>query len=104
MSKRLQVLLSDAEYARVQKLAKRRKQTLGAFVRETLRSVVPPRSVDHSSEKLKVIEKAARYSFPIADLDVLLAEIESGYGENFDDTDRFEHSDVPNRKGTSTKK
>jgi len=104
MSKRLQVLLSDKEYARVQRLAKRRKQTLGGFVREILRNETAPRTVEDTSEKLKVIEKAAKYSFPIADLDVVLAEIESGYGESFDDTDRFQHSDVSDRKRTSTKK
>jgi hypothetical protein len=104
MSKRLQVLLSDKEYARVQRLAKRHNQTLGGFVRELLRSVAIERSADDASEKLKVIEKAAKYSFPIADLDVLLAEIESAYGESFDDIDRFEHSDVSDRKRTSIKK
>ncbi len=104
MSKRLQVLLSDKEYARVQRLAKRRKQTLGGFVREILRNATPPRTEEDASEKLKVIEKAANYSFPVGDLDVLLAEIESGYSESFDDTDRFQHSDVPDRKRPSTKK
>ncbi|MCI0412844.1 hypothetical protein L0222_08605 [bacterium] len=84
-------------------MAKRRKQTLGRFVRELLQDAVPQRSADDASEKLKVIERAAKYSFPIADLDILLAEIESGYGETSDGTDRFQHSDVPDRKRTSTK-
>ena len=101
MSKRLQVLLSDKEYSRVQRLAKRQKQTLGGYVRELLRNATPPRTEEDAAEKLRVIEKAANYSFPVADLDVLLAEIESGYSESFDDTDRFQHSDVPHRKRTS---
>lgn len=79
MTKRLQVLLEDDELADIQALAKRRRQTTAAFVREALRSA--REAADHPSPevKLRAIREASAHAFPVGDIDEMLAEIERGY-------------------------
>jgi hypothetical protein len=76
MSKRLQVLLSDNEMEEIQRLAKRERLTVGEWVRRTLREARAHRPVVDPETKLKAIRRAARCSFPTADIDQMLAEIE----------------------------
>jgi hypothetical protein len=61
MAKRLQVILKDAEYREIQRVARRREPGAGV------------------AKKLEVIRAAAQHDFPSADIDRMLAEIESGY-------------------------
>jgi predicted transcriptional regulator len=63
MTKRLQVLLDDDELAEIQELARRRRQTTAAWVRDALR---------------KAREDSA-HGYPVADLGPMLDEIERGY-------------------------
>jgi hypothetical protein len=79
MSKRLQVLLADTEMEDVQRLAKRERLTVGEWVRRTLREARASRPAADPETKLKAIRRAARHSFPTADIDQMLAEIERGY-------------------------
>ena len=79
MTKRLQVLLEDDELAEIQALAKRRRQTTAAFVRDALRAARTAAEYPSVERKLRAVREAAQYSFPVGDIDSINAEIELGY-------------------------
>lgn len=79
MSKRLQVLLPDQEMSEIQRLAKRERLTVGEWVRRTLREARLNRPLIDPEVKLKSVRRSAAYSFPTADIDQMLSEIERGY-------------------------
>jgi hypothetical protein len=79
VSKRLQVLLADDEMSDIQLLARRERLTVGEWVRRTLREARMHRSVNEPEAKLKAVRRAAEYSFPTAEIDQMLKEIEQGY-------------------------
>ena len=79
MSKRLQVLLPDSEMSDIQRLAKRERLTVGEWVRRTLREARACRPVADPETKLKAVRRGAKYSFPTADIEQMLSEIERGY-------------------------
>ncbi|HET9318626.1 MAG TPA: hypothetical protein VFO27_02585 [Bryobacteraceae bacterium] len=81
MSKRLQVLLPDAEMAEIQRMARREQITVGEWARRVLREARSRQASGDPERKLKAIRKAATYSFPTADIEQMLAEIERGYLE-----------------------
>ncbi|HLZ91347.1 MAG TPA: hypothetical protein VKQ28_06500 [Candidatus Acidoferrum sp.] len=79
MSKRLQVILRDPEYREIQRAARSRHMSIAEWVRQALELA---RRRDPSSDmgkKLDAVRAAARHSFPSADIEAMLAEIESGY-------------------------
>lgn len=80
MSKRLQVLLPDSEMSEIQRLAKREHLSVGEWVRRVLREARASRPVIDPETKLKAVRRGAQYSFPTADVDQMLSEIERGYG------------------------
>ena len=79
MTKRLQVLLDDDELQGIQELAKRRRQTTAAFVREALRAARTAAEYPTIEHKLRAIREAAQYTFPAGDIGAIRAEIEAGY-------------------------
>jgi hypothetical protein len=79
MSKRLQVLLPDREMSDIQRLAKRESLTVGEWVRRALREARLSRPAVAPETKLKSVRSAVRHSFPTADVDQMLGEIEQGY-------------------------
>lgn len=79
MSKRLQVLLPDEEMASIQRLARRERMTVGEWVRQVLREARIRKPVNEPEMKLKAVRRGAGYSFPTADIDRMLQEIERGY-------------------------
>lgn len=79
MSKRLQVLLPDAEMEEIRRLARREHLALGEWVRRILREARSQRPVHEPQAKLKAVRKATEYSFPTGDIEQILAEIERGY-------------------------
>ena len=81
MSKRLQVLLPDAEMAEIQRMARREHITVGEWARRVLREARSRQASGDPEQKLKASRKAATYSFPTADIEQMLAEIERGYLE-----------------------
>ena len=81
MTKRMQVLLDEGEYRRIQRIARRRGQSLAEWVRQALRAASrdePDRGVD---KKLAALRAATAHAFPTADIDRMLTEIERGYAE-----------------------
>jgi hypothetical protein len=79
MSKRLQVLLEEPELREIQRAARAQRMTVAEWVRQALRGARRREPTIDSKKKLKAIRAAARHSFPTADIDQMLAEIESGY-------------------------
>ena len=79
MSKRLQVLIEEGEYRRIQKMARRRGQTLAEWVRQALRAAgqeEPERDVER---RLAAIRRAVTFNGPTCDIEQMLAETERGY-------------------------
>ena len=79
MNKRLQVRLTDTDYQEILRAARARNISVADWVRQALgiaRRKGPPGGI---AKKLEAIRAAARFEFPTADIDAMLAEIESGY-------------------------
>ncbi len=79
MSKRLQVILTEGEYQDLRSLAENEGLTISEWVRQTVRRARRQRSAGDVEQRLTAIRTAARHSFPTADVDQMLREIERGY-------------------------
>ena len=79
MSKRLQVLLDEKEWADIQRAARLKRITVAEWVRQSLRAARRREPQRDSERKLKAIRAAAVHSFPTGDIDQMLGEIERGY-------------------------
>jgi len=79
MSKRLQVLLDDAEFDSIRQLAASEGMTTSEWVRALLRRARRERPTGDQARKLAAVRAAARHEFPTGDIDQMLAEIEQGY-------------------------
>ncbi len=82
MSTRLQVLLEDEELRKLREAAGREGLTLSAWVRRTLHEARRRQPHDDLGNKLAAVRVAASHAFPTADIDQMLAEIDSGYGHS----------------------
>ena len=80
MAKRLQVILQDPEYREIQRMARARHLSLAEWVRQALELARRREPIGSAGKKLEAIRAAARYEFPVSDIDDMLAEIEKGYG------------------------
>ena len=81
MTKRLQVLLDDAELRDIQRAARKSKMTTAEWVRQQLRRARDADDGGDPGPKLDAIRRAVAYSFPSGDVDQLNAEIQRGYTE-----------------------
>jgi hypothetical protein len=79
MPKRLQVILQDPEYREIRRVARARRMSIAEWVRQALAVARRQEPLGNLSQKLEAIRAASRHSFPTADIDTMLAEIESGY-------------------------
>ena len=79
MSKRLQVLLDDAELRDIQRIARRQHVTVAEWVRQVLRAARRREPGGDVSRKLEAVRAAAGHAFPTAEVDEMLAQIERGY-------------------------
>ena len=79
MSKRLQVILSDAEYEELKQVSSAAGVTVSEWVRQALRKMRRDRSLLAADAKLEAVRAAAQHSLPTSDIDTMLGEIESGY-------------------------
>ena len=77
MIKRLQVILTDLEYRKIQRVSNSRRILIAEWVQHALDLA---RREPGVGKKFEVIRAAARDDFPSPDIDRMLAEIESGYG------------------------
>ncbi len=79
MSKRLQVLLEEAEMADVRRAARQQRLTTAEWVRQALRAARRAAPEGDPKKKLAAVRAAARHEFPTADIGQMLVEIERGY-------------------------
>jgi hypothetical protein len=79
MSKRLQVVLDDAEYRELERTARRQRTTVSDLVRRALRELQRVQPSQEPQRKLQVVREAARHSYPAPAIEQMLAEIERGY-------------------------
>ena len=79
MSKRLQVLLDENEYKQIQKIASQKKLTVAEWVRQTLRAAQAREPHTEKNKKLQAIRKSIEFTYPTADIQQMLSEIETGY-------------------------
>jgi len=80
MSKRLQVILDDKEFAEIRQSARRSRLTTAEWVRQALRAMRRTEPQGDAKKKLEVVRAAVHHEFPTADIDQMLEEIERGYG------------------------
>ena len=81
MSHRLQVLLDLDELAAIRAVARRRRQTVSEYVRQTLREARLAEPSSGPAAKLLVVREAAAHAYPTADPEAMEAEIVRGYLE-----------------------
>lgn len=79
MSKRLQVVVDEAELRRYQRAARRASMTLSAWVRLNLQQAEAQVATGRTGPKLEAIRSASEHSFPTGPIDQMLDEIEKGY-------------------------
>ncbi|MFT4051995.1 MAG: hypothetical protein QM677_07075 [Microbacterium sp.] len=79
MSKRLQVVLDDTEYAEIEKSARRNGETVSQWVRQTLRHARDQQPKQEQARKLSVLRTARAHAFPVGDIDDILEETTRGY-------------------------
>ena len=63
----------------IQRIAELKQMTVAEWVRQTLRAARKGESSGDPTSKLAAIRAAARNSFPTADVDEMLEQIETGY-------------------------
>jgi hypothetical protein len=81
MSKRLQVVLDDAEAREIKRLARMHRMTVSEWVRQALRIVRRQQPRLDVDKKLQIIRAAVRHAYPTGDINQILSEIEQGYPE-----------------------
>lgn len=81
MSKRLQVVMEDAELREIKRIARRNRMTVAEWVRKALRAARRQEPVAPADRKLQVVREAARHGYPTGDIGQILDEIEQGYCE-----------------------
>jgi len=79
MSKRLQVLLDEAELDQFRESAQRQGVPVSEWVRRALREARRREPQGDLDSKLRAVREATKHEFPTADIDQMLAEIEQGY-------------------------
>ena len=79
MSKRLQVLLDEAELREIRHVARRHRMTVAEWVRQALRAARRNAPRSDAGKKLQVVRAASEHAFPTADIDEMLRQIERGY-------------------------
>jgi hypothetical protein len=85
MSKRLQVVVGDADLERYERTARAAGLNLSEWVRQALRVAQREASDGDVEAKLAAIRKAASCNFPEApDIETMLGEIEAGYRQDLD--------------------
>jgi hypothetical protein len=78
MSKRLQVVVGEADLERYERSASAAGLTLSAWARQAMNEAERRTSSGDVEAKLAAIREAATYSFPSPDIDTMNAEIELG--------------------------
>ena len=65
----------------IQRLANQERLSVGEWVRRSLREARDRKPAIDAETKLKAVRRAAKHSYPTADIKQMLREIEQGYRE-----------------------
>ncbi len=79
MSKRLQVIVGDAEYEELRRIARAEGTTVSEWVRRSLQSARRATGSGDLDVKLAVLRAATQHSYPTAEVEEMLSDIERGY-------------------------
>lgn len=79
MSKRLQVLLDEAELRDLREAADRHGLPVSEWVRRALREARRREPDGDIDSKRRAVREAVRHEYPTGDIEQMLAEIEQGY-------------------------
>lgn len=82
MSKRLQVLLDEAEFRDIKRSARAQHVTVAEWVRRALRAARQAEPAYPAEQKLRAVREAVRHRYPAGPIDGMLDEIERGYHED----------------------
>jgi hypothetical protein len=78
MTKRLQVLVPDAEYSEIRRIAQSRHISIAQWVRQALQAAKREVPLSQVSNKLEALRAAAKREFPTTDIEQMLEEIGQG--------------------------
>lgn len=81
MSKRLQIVLDDRELREIRQAARRSGVTVSEWVRRAMREARRTSAERDPGRKLAAVRAATKHSYPTADIEQMLGEIEAGYRE-----------------------
>jgi hypothetical protein len=84
MSKRLQVLLPEAQFDEIRRIASVEGVTVAAWVRRVLEEACRERPYETVEAKLAAVREGAALSYPTCDIEQMLGEIERGYEQDVD--------------------
>ena len=73
------MIVQDPDYREIQRMARSRQMSVAEWVRQALDLARRREPLGNIGKKLEVIRAAARYDYPVSDIDGMLAEIERGY-------------------------
>jgi hypothetical protein len=79
MSKRLQVVMDEAEYAEIETAAAREGETVSQWVRQTLRQAWREQPDAKVARKLALLRATRTMDGPTGDIEQLLEETARGY-------------------------
>ena len=79
MTKRLQVLFDDAEYAALQAAAAARSLTVAEWVRQAVAAARRNEASGDIDRKLAAIRAAVRHAGPTGQIERIAAEVDRGY-------------------------
>jgi hypothetical protein len=79
MTQRLQVLLDDAEFDEIRRIARRQHMTVAEWVRQAMRVSRRDEPATEPQRKLLVLREAARHAYPTADIAQMLDDIDGGH-------------------------
>lgn len=72
------MLLPPADLQRLKRMAQGKGMTVASWVREAIRRAAQEQPEGDSARKLSALRAAVRHSFPTANMDAMLSEIERG--------------------------
>lgn len=78
------MILQDPDFREIQRIARSRHMSIAEWVRQALALARRREPITDVGKKLEVVRAAVRQNYPTADVDQMLAEIESGYGSGTD--------------------
>jgi len=72
--------MDETEYEAIRGVARAQHMTVAEWVRQVLRQARRREPSRRAADKLDAVRRACEHTFPTADVETMLTEIEQGYG------------------------